>query len=266
MDVFSRLWVSRGRVLVTGLCLIVLCGASARLAAQTEMQTGSAQQGIEVAATKTDALALPDAPLPMAAADSVLKRRELLSSSTSSEDFAQNQPPSSGPSLSDLGLTSADTEGDAKRQALMDRRTHMLKVHQRLGLITVLPVAAACISAAGAPPEKGNYSDTTSRDIHVALGATAVAMYAWTASYAIRAPKVSNEPARGGVKWHKYLIYIHAPGMVLTPILGAMAFNQINSGQKVHGIASAHGGVAAATAISYGAAIVAVSWPIHIKF
>jgi hypothetical protein len=54
--------------------------------------------------------------------------------------------------------------------------------------------------------------------------------------------------------------------MVLTPILGAMAFNQINSGQKVHGIASAHGAVATATAISYGAAIVAVSWPIHFKF
>ena len=53
--------------------------------------------------------------------------------------------------------------------------------------------------------------------------------------------------------------------MVLTPILGAMAFNQINSGQKVHGIASAHGAVAAATAISYGAAIIAVSWPIHLK-
>jgi hypothetical protein len=148
----------------------------------------------------------------------------------------------------------------------MDRRTHMLKVHQRLGLITVIPVAAACISAAGAPPKHGDFSNTADRDLHVALGATAVAMYAWTASYAIRAPKVSNEPARGGVKWHKYLIYAHAPGMILTPILGAIAFNQINSGQKVHGIASAHGPVAIITAGSYGAAIVAVSWPIHLKF
>src|ERR1019366_4524965 len=120
-------------------------------------------------------------------------------------------PPNTGPSLGDLGLTPADTEGSAARQALFDRRTHMLKLHQRFGLITV------------------------DRDLHVALGATAVAMYALTASYAIRAPKVSNEHARGGVKWHKYLIYIHAPGMVLTPILGAIAFNQINSGQKVHG-------------------------------
>jgi hypothetical protein len=179
------------------------------------------------------------------------------------------QPPSpqapAPPSLGDLGLTPAETEGNAQQQAILDRRTHMLKVHQRLGLITVIPVAAACISAIGAPPEHGQYGNTTSRDIHVALGGTAITMYALTASYAIRAPKVSNEPARGGVKWHKYLIYLHAPGMVMTPILGAIAFNQINSGQKVHGIASAHGAVAAVTAASYGAAILAVSWPIHLK-
>jgi hypothetical protein len=215
---------------------------------------------------KAESSALPDAPLPAVAASAEIDSTETISSSSSFHTYLQNQPPSNGPSLSDLGLTAADTEGSAARQALMDRRTHMLKIHQRLGLITVIPVAAACISAAGAPPEKGNYSDTTSRDIHVALGATAVLMYAATASYAIRAPRVSHEPARGGVKWHKYLIYIHAPGMVLTPILGAMAYNQISSGQKVHGIASAHAGVAAATAASYGAAILAVSWPIHLKF
>lgn len=178
---------------------------------------------------------------------------------------SSQQPPSPGaPSLGDLGLTPDQTQGDTQKQALLDRRTHMLKVHQRLGLITVIPVAAACISSAGASPDRGNYSNTTSRDIHVALGATAVAMYGATAYYAIRAPRVGNEPARGGIKLHKYLIYLHAPGMVLTPILGAMAYNQISSGQKVHGIASAHGAVAAITAASYGASILAVSWPIHL--
>jgi hypothetical protein len=281
MQSFTRLWAGRAKVRIVVLCLAVLCGASARLAAQTAgkltsgqqtsvqqilLQPTGQQQEAELALVKVDALALPHAPQPAVSAESELDSDATLSSSSSLLTFAQNQPPSSGPSLSDLGLSAADTEGNAARQAVMDRRTHMLKIHQRLGLITVIPVAAACISAAGAPPEKGNYSDTTTRDIHVALGATAVLMYAATASYAIRAPKVSNEPARGGVKWHKYLIYIHAPGMVLTPILGAMAYNQISSGQKVHGIASAHGGVAAATAASYGAAILAVSWPIHLKF
>jgi hypothetical protein len=209
--------------------------------------------------------ALPDAPAPTGAPGASPDQFKPIKISSSLQPPAQNPPSTTGPSLGDLGLTPGETEGSAAQQAILDRRTHMLKVHQRLGLITVIPVAAACISAVGAPPEHGQYGNTTSRDIHVALGGTAVAMYALTASYAIRAPKVSNEPARGGVKWHKYLIYIHAPGMVLTPILGAMAFNQINSGQKVHGIASAHGAVATATAISYGAAIIAVSWPIHLK-
>ena len=251
---------SRGRCWTIAMCLIA-CSLSARaLAAQTENA-----QPTELAAN-SDANALPDAPIPTADAAPAPDKFEPIKISSSLQPPTQTTPPSNtGPSLGDLGLTPAETEGSAERQALMDRRTHMLKVHQRLGLITVIPVAAACISSVGAPPEHGNYGNTTSRDIHVGLGGAAVAMYALTASYAIRAPKVSNEPARGGVKWHKYLIYIHAPGMILTPILGAMAFNQINSGQKVHGIASAHGAVASATAISYGAAIIAVSWPIHIK-
>lgn len=255
MDIPGLLRTSRGRCLSLSMFLIALSVISTPLTAQT-----ANARAPELVAN------LPDAPVPVAATTSAVDGGEPLLYSSSLQPPAQNPPaPGAGPSLGDLGLTPADTEGSAARQALMDKRTHMLKLHQRLGLITVIPVAAACISAAGAPPEHGNYSNTTSRDIHVALGATAVAMYAWTASYAIRAPRVSNEPARGGVKWHKYLIAIHAPGMILTPILGAMAFNQINSGQKVHGIASAHGAVATATAISYGAAIIAVSWPIHLK-
>ena len=57
------------------------------------------------------------------------------------------------------------------------------------------------------------------------------------------------------------------PGEFLgSDTLGIAAYKQENSGEKVHGIASAHGPVAYTTAIAYGAAIVAVSWPIHIHF
>jgi hypothetical protein len=259
MKTSGRLCAGWAKILIGGVSVAFLCGTSRTLTAQANVQPDT------VLTAKADSPTLPDAPTPMTADGLPIERSQPLSHHTSLLVDESLQPPGA-PSLGDLGLTPADTDGSAQRQALLDKRTHMLKIHQRLGLITVIPVAAACISAIGAPPEHGNYSNTTSRDIHVALGGAAVAMYSATAFYAIRAPKVSNEPARGGVKWHKYLIYIHAPGMILTPILGAMAFNQINSGQKVHGIASAHGAVAAATAISYGAAIVAVSWPIHLKF
>ena len=52
------------------------------------------------------------------------------------------------PSLEDLGITPAQAKGSAQAQALLDRRTHMLKVHQRLGLITIAPFAATLITSA----------------------------------------------------------------------------------------------------------------------
>jgi hypothetical protein len=279
MAMLRQLSVDRARALIGGMALIVLSGIPAPLDAQAVGQSGAV-----ITTSNSSSVDLPDAPVPAALAgrDSGTAAPEA-GESTSVQDAQQQQdkqqdkqqtkpgeqtPPTPAGTLTlgDLGLTPEQVAGDKRQQELLDKRTQMLKIHQRLGLITLIPVAAACISSVGAPPDHGNYSNTASRDVHVAIGGVAVAMYAATALYAIRAPKVSNEPARGGIKLHKYLIYLHAPGMVLTPILGAIAYNQINSGQKVHGIASAHGAVAVVTAASYGAAIVAVSWPIHLKF
>ncbi len=212
---------------------------------------GSAQtaaQSVASAPVDTALLSLPDAPVPQQQQDQ-------------KKPLPPPSPPSSSsaPSLDDLGITPTQTHGDDRTQALLDKRAHMLKVHTRLGLVTAVPILAACISGAGAVPDRGTYGSTTSRDVHVGIAGLAIGMYGLTAYYAAAAPRVGRAPARGGVKLHKYLIYIHAPGMILTPILGAMAFNQDNSGQKVHGIASAHQAVAVTTAIAYGASILAVS-------
>ena len=77
--------------------------------------------------------------------------------------------------------------------------------------------------------------------------------------FAIRAPKIPGTETRGPIRLHKALAWIHGPGMILTPILGAMAFDEKSRGEKVHGIASAHGAVAIVTAAAYGAAILSVS-------
>jgi hypothetical protein len=228
--------------------------------------------------TSTVSLALlPEAPVPQVGSSSSSATPNPIGQAAATDAPQQQQarqtlPKADGqtpqapapPSLGDLGLAPSQTRPDPDLQARLDRHTRMLRIHQRLGLLTLVPLAGACISSAAAPPDprKGN-GNTVGRDIHAALGATSVTMYAITASYAIRAPKISDAPARGGIKWHKYLIYVHAPGMVLTPILGAMAFNQANNNEKVHGIASAHTAVAWTTVAAYGAAIVAVSWPIH---
>jgi len=159
------------------------------------------------------------------------------------------------PSLGDLGFPVDQSQGNAQAQARLDKRSHMLKIHQRLGLITTAPLLATFLTSNGAA---GRNSSASGRQLHGALGAVTAGMYFTTAYYAIAAPRVPGTKTRGPILVHKALAWIHGPGMVLTPILGAMAYAQRNRGEKVHGIASAHSAVAAVTGVAYGAAILSV--------
>ena len=263
------------RIVLAGAGMLVFLSLPAPLSGQSAASVYNVAEG--------DLLSLPEAPIPVqsstpessgpessspvaSSADDQTSTSQPSTSQTSTSNRSQAaQPQAAPPSLGDLGLSPSQTKPDPDLQARLDRHTRMLRIHQRLGLITLAPLAGACISSAFAPPDlKKGKDNATGRDIHVGLGAASVTMYAFTASYAIRAPRVSDERAHGGIKLHKYLIWVHAPGMILTPILGAMAYDQANNGEKVHGIASAHAAVAWTTVAAYGAAIVAVSWPIHI--
>jgi len=175
-----------------------------------------------------------------------------------SQENLPNAPSSSttAPTLEDLGITPAQTQGNAQEQARLDKRTHMLKVHQRLGLITLAPLVATFITSANAG---GKNTSNTDRTVHLVLGAVSGDLYFITAYYAIRAPKISGTETRGPIRLHKALAWIHGPGMILTPILGALAYNQKNNGEKVHGIASAHGPVAIVTGAAFGIAVASVS-------
>lgn len=160
------------------------------------------------------------------------------------------------PSLEDLGFSKAETQSNSAQQALLDKRTHMLKIHQRMGLITTIPLVATVLLGPGAG---GKSEGTTARDLHVALGALTGDLYGITAYYAIRAPRIKGTEKRGPIRFHEAMAWIHGPGMILTPILGAMAFDQKNNGERVHGIAQAHGPVAIVTAGAFGAALLSVS-------
>ena len=161
-----------------------------------------------------------------------------------------------GPSLEDLGFSAAETQANAQRQALLDKRTHMLKIHQRMGLITTIPMIASVVTSLNAG---GRNESSATRDLHVALGALTGDLYGITAYYAIRAPRIAGTETKGPIKVHKILAWIHGPGMIATPILGALAFQQKNNGEHVHGIAQAHGPVAIVTAGAFGAALLTVS-------
>lgn len=193
------------------------------------------------------------------------------SSSSSSLPNAPSPAQTQEPSLQDLGFSQQQMQGNPALQAKLNRRTEMLKIHQRLGLITVAPMAAALITGPMAKAKGRNgqvIKEPTSAnlDMHAALGSATAALYFTSASLAIFSPKIPGEKKRGAIRMHEALSFVHGPGMILTPILGAMAFSQEQNGEKVHGIASAHGQVAIITAIAYGASIVAVAWPIHLKF
>ncbi len=216
---------------------------------------------------------LPPAPKPTIELAQAVDPNRSGQNQSDQQKQTQQSPPQSGtePSLSDLGFTPQQTQANAKLQAMLDRRTHMLKIHQRLGLITTLPMAAAVITGPMAKA-KGRNSQTINEptqanlDFHAALGGATTALYGATAYYAIFAPKVPGSKRRGAIRLHRALAFVHGPGMIATPILGAMAFKQEQAGEKVHGIASAHGTVAWCTVAAYGAAMVSVSWPIKLKF
>ena len=210
---------------------------------------------------------LPSAPVPNNAQAQSTPQGQSQQNTTN-----QKTPPQTNePTLQDLGISTTQTQGSAQQQAMLDKRTHMLKVHQTLGLITAIPMAAALITGPQAKA-KGKTGETITEptsanlDFHIALGGLTTGLYWTTAYYAIFAPKVSGVKPKGAIRLHRDLEYIHGPGMILTPILGIMAYKQENAGEKVHGIASYHGTAAYVTAAAYGAAIISVSWPIHLKF
>ena len=165
---------------------------------------------------------------------------------------------SAGLSLQDLGISQSQVQGNPKEQARLDKRSHMLKVHQELGLITVGPLVATVFTGffAGGKP---TVTSSTDRDLHAALGSATAGLYFASAYYAIFAPKIKGTKVEGNIKLHKALALIHGPGMILTPILGEMAFHQRSQGERVHGIAHYHGQVAIVTAGAYGLAILSVS-------
>ena len=160
-------------------------------------------------------------------------------------------------SLQDLGISPEQAQGTAADQARLNKRSHMLMLHQRLGLIAAVPLIATVATSFGAG---GRSTSSADRWTHLALGSATGDLYFMSAYFAIRAPRIPGTNSRGQIRVHKALAWIHGPGMILTPILGAIAFDQKSKGEKVHGIASAHGVVAIVTAAAYGASIVSVSF------
>jgi hypothetical protein len=242
------------RIFTKVLFLALALAAVAALQAQT---LSPALPGAAATTAALPAVAAPaplDDPAPAVSAASETAAPAQAPSQQAPAGAPQTAPKS--PSLADLGFSPDQTQGNAKDQAKLDRRSHMLKIHQRLGLLTIVPLAATLIASGSAG---GHSASSTGRTVHGILGGVTAGMYLTTASFAIFAPKIKGTPTRGPIKLHKALAIVHGVGMIMTPILGAMAYHQRSNGQRVSGIASAHGAVAATTGIAYAAAMLSVS-------
>jgi Carboxypeptidase regulatory-like domain len=167
---------------------------------------------------------------------------------------------STEPSLSSLGFPSSEIQGNAREQALLNKRTHMLQIHQKLGLVTVAALIATIATSGGAKGPHGTPGSSTGRNVHMALGATTGGLYAATAYFALAAPRVQGVDVRGPIRLHKAMAWIHGPGMVMTAVLGEMAYSQLNKGERVHGIAKYHQTAALVTAAALGTAVFAVTF------
>ena len=177
---------------------------------------------------------------------------------TSNNQAAQNS--GTEPSLSSLGFPSSEVQGNAEEQARLNRRTRMLQIHQKLGMVTVAAMVAALIASGGAKGEHGTPGSSTGRNVHMALGATTAGLYAATAYFALAAPRMPGVTVRGPIRLHKAMAWIHGPGMIMTAVLGAMAYSQLNKGERVHGIAKYHQTAALVTAAALGTAVLAVTF------
>jgi hypothetical protein len=224
-------------------CSCLLIAPFSSLAQKQNVATGAPPNGAAIASSTK---ATPSSPRSPAEAQGKAQQ--------------QSTPPSSNvPSLQGLGFSPSAIHGNAKLQALLNKRSHMLQIHQKLGLLTTIPLVATVFTGPGAKGHHGLPGSATGRDLHAGLGALTAGMYFATAYYAIRAPKVPGIKTRGNVRLHKAMAWIHGPGMILTPILGAIAYSQVSRGERIHGIAKYHAWAAYTTAGAYGVAILSVS-------
>jgi hypothetical protein len=241
-------------------------------AAQMEQSSAQLQDAHAVMpALSSDRADLPTAPEPSYQKSQTNETGQTTTTDQKKQNQQGQTKQPTEPSLGDLGFTPQQMQADAKMQAMLNKRTHMLKVHQTLGLITTIPMVATLITGPQAKA-KGKDGQTITEptsanlDFHIALGGLTTGLYFTTAYYSIFAPKIPGVKPKGAIRLHRDLEWVHGPGMILTPILGIMAYNQENSGEKAHGAAAYHGTAAYVTAAAYGASIIAVSWPIHWKF
>jgi hypothetical protein len=176
------------RVLV--LPLLISGSVPAQVAGNTPSGDGAAASAPDVPGNAADAsLQLAIARAVLVAFPPLGQDRTLPPDQAQEHPQAQAPPATkpTEPSLPDLGFPPNQTQGNPQEQARLDKRSHMLKIHQRLGLITAAPLLATVLTGGLAG---GRSTSSTNRDLHAALGSVTAGLYLTTAYFAVFAPKI----------------------------------------------------------------------------
>lgn len=153
-------------------------------------------------------------------------------------------------SLKDLGFSENEVKPTPELQQTLDERRFYLRQHQIWGLITVGALVATVLSGGEGdlPPE------------HPFFAGLSVASYSAAAYTALYAPELPHGKEYGGTAWHRRLVWIHLPGMILTPVLGYLAAKKIDSGKKLDGPEKYHKDAAYITAAAVAISAITVSF------
>jgi hypothetical protein len=151
--------------------------------------------------------------------------------------------------VEDLGFSGNETQSDPKYQRDLQVRSDMLQIHQRLGIITAVPMTAEFVLGIATAGNVANGSTDTG--LHAVLGISTVALYGTTALFAILAPKPKGLKPSGNTEVHADLAWIHAPLMAAVPIVGALANDRVQNHQPLGDLGTIHFVLAATLLASY---------------
>ncbi|MCB9025500.1 MAG: hypothetical protein H6625_04215 [Bdellovibrionaceae bacterium] len=129
----------------------------------------------------------------------------------------------------------------------------MLQQHQYWGLAALAGMGLTFFTAQGMdnklPPE------------HPWLAGITLGLYSVSTHYALSCPdRPMGGEAKGQVRWHKWLAWVHLPGMILTPIAGYLAAKKNEKGEKLKGLAAQHKNISTITSIALALSVISVTF------